>query len=89
MLFAMEDFTSLGHHELPDDPASMEILCAWNTPKTAKVDHFLEETRRNRRTGLPPHVGYLVCVMFAPKNSRRGETLCCVVLSFVVASLEM
>lgn len=37
LLFAMEDFTSLGHHDLPDDPASTEILCRWNAPKDCKV----------------------------------------------------
>ena len=30
MLFAMEDFTSLGHHELPGDAASTQILCGWD-----------------------------------------------------------
>ena len=38
MLFAMVDFTRLGHHKQPHDPASTEILYAWNAPKTAKVD---------------------------------------------------
>lgn len=37
MLFAIEDFTSLGYHSLPDDPASTELLCAWNGPKSVKV----------------------------------------------------
>ena len=37
MLFAIEDFTSLGYHELPDDPASTELLCAWNAPKTSQA----------------------------------------------------
>ena len=45
MLFAMEDFTSLGHHELPDDPASTEILCAWNAPKTTKVDQLINNLK--------------------------------------------
>ena len=37
LLFALEDFISLGHHMLPDDPASTEILCSWNAPKDSKV----------------------------------------------------
>lgn len=37
VLFAMEDFSSRGHHTLPDDPSSTEILCAWNAPKGTKV----------------------------------------------------
>lgn len=41
MLFAMEDFTSLGHHMLPNDPASTELLCAWNAPKNPKVHVIL------------------------------------------------
>ena len=40
MQYAMKYFTSLGHHKLPDDPAGTEILCAWNAPKTAKVDTY-------------------------------------------------
>ena len=37
VLFALEDFTSRGLHSLPDDPASTEMLCAWNAPKNCKV----------------------------------------------------
>lgn len=37
LLFALEDFTSMGYHELPDDPASTEILCAWVAPRDSKV----------------------------------------------------
>ena len=37
LFFILEDFTTLGHHMLPDDPASTEILCSWNAPKNSKV----------------------------------------------------
>jgi hypothetical protein len=37
VLFALEDFTSLGYQMLPDDPASTELLCSWNAPKDSKV----------------------------------------------------
>ena len=44
------------------------VTCSRNCEKTE--GDFPEVTRR-------PRVGHLVCVMFAPKNSSREETLYC------------
>ena len=41
MLFALEDFSSLRYQQLPDDPASTEILCAWNAPNNPKVNIYI------------------------------------------------
>jgi len=36
VLVALEDFTSLSLHSLPDDPARTEMLHAWNAPRTPR-----------------------------------------------------
>jgi hypothetical protein len=46
LLFAMEDFTSLGLHELADDPACTEVLCAWNGPKDTNVSSWSDRNMK-------------------------------------------
>ena len=38
LLFALEDFVSRGYTQLPDGPATTEILCKWNRVANAKVE---------------------------------------------------
>ena len=48
----------IGHHELPDDPASTEMLCLWNAPKSTKVDPVvLKRLSFEQRTPLESERG--------------------------------